>query len=74
VVTRNIAGRQGGGIINGGALTLRGGRVTFNQAAQEGGGIFTDPVRLPISVRFTVVAFNTPDNCFPQDTIRGCRH
>jgi hypothetical protein len=73
VVTRNSAGIRGGGILNVGALVLRFDRVTFNRASVEGGGIFNAGSGT-VSLRFTRVAFNTPDNCRPQGTIRGCRH
>ena len=74
VVTGNRAGREGGGILNEGAMTLRGGLVAFNQASEVGGGILNAPALGTVSLRFTVVAFNTPDNCFPQGTIPGCQH
>jgi hypothetical protein len=72
-VTRNSAGIRGGGILNVGTLVLRADRVTFNHASREGGGIFNAGSGT-VSLRFTLVAFNTPDNCSPQGTIRGCRH
>jgi len=75
VVTRNRAGREGGGILNEGALTLSGGLVAFNQASEVGGGIFNFKLGGgTVSLQSTVVAFNTPDNCFPQGTIQGCQH
>ena len=72
-VTRNSAGIRGGGILNLGTMALRADRVTFNHASSEGGGIFNFGSGT-VSLRFTLVAFNTPDNCSPQGTIRGCRH
>jgi len=72
-VTRNSAGIRGGGILSLGTLVLRAGRVTFNHASREGGGIFNGGSGT-VSLRFTLVAFNTPDNCSPQGTIQGCRH
>jgi hypothetical protein len=71
VVARNVAGRVGGGIINGATMVLRGDRVVFNRAGSGGGGIFNDGT---LSLLFTLVAFNPPDNCSPQGTIRGCHH
>ena len=65
--------RGSGGILNVGTLVLRADRVTFNHASREGGGIFNAGSGT-VSLRFTLVAFNTPDNCSPQGTIRGCRH
>ena len=73
VLTRNSAGIRGGGILNIGAMVLRFDRVTFNHASVAGGGIFNAGSGT-VSLLFTLVAFNTPDNCSPQGTIRGCRH
>ena len=70
VITRNRAGRIGGGIFNEGATVLTGDRVVFNSAG-SGGGIFNS---VTLSLRFTLVAFNSPDNCVPRGTIRGCRN
>jgi len=47
-------------------------RVTFNAAAQAGGGIVNSGAGT-VTLRFTVVAFNTPDNCSPHGTIPGCQ-
>jgi hypothetical protein len=71
-VAHNSAGRLGGGIANLGTTVLTGGRVVFNQAG-DGGGISNFP-NGTVSLRFTLVAFNSPDNCSPQGTIRGCLH
>jgi predicted outer membrane repeat protein len=74
VVTRNTASNGGGGgIANAGVLVLRGDRVTFNQATSAGGGILNISPGI-VSLRFTVVAANTPDNCSPRDSIQGCRN
>jgi hypothetical protein len=70
---RNGAASQGGGIVNGGAMVLSGDRVTFNQASVNSGGILSLSPGT-ISLRFTRVAFNTPDNCNPQGAIAGCRN
>jgi hypothetical protein len=71
-VARNRAGNLGGGIANLGTTVLTGSRVVFNHAA-DGGGISNAPNGI-VSLRFTLVAFNSPDNCTPQGTIRGCRN
>jgi hypothetical protein len=71
-VTRNRAGGLGGGIANEGTTVLSGDRVLVNRAA-DGGGIANAPNR-SVSLRFTLVALNSPDNCTPRGTIRGCRH
>jgi hypothetical protein len=73
VVHRNRAGSQGGGILNQGALVLSNDLVTFNQAPANGGGILNSGPGT-VTLRSTVAAFNTPDNCFPQGTIAGCRN
>ena len=71
-VSRNSAKAVGGGIFNQGALALTADRVTFNAAAQAGGGIVNSGAGT-VTLRFTVVAFNTPDNCSPHGTIPGCQ-
>jgi len=73
VITRNSARNTpgaGGGILNNGAMVLTGDRVVLNDAV-NGGGIANGGT---LSLRFTLVAFNSPDNCFPRGTVRGCRH
>jgi len=72
VIARNVAGRTGGGIFNttGATTVLIGDRVVFNRAG-SGGGIFNGGT---IQLRFTLVAFNSPDNCSPQGSIQGCLH
>jgi hypothetical protein len=72
LVTGNRAGGQGGGLSSLGTTILTGDRVVFNHAS-AGGGIATAP-GAAVVLRFTVVAFNSPDNCHPQGIIRGCRH
>src|SRR5690242_2952097 len=71
-VARNSAGTLGGGIANHGTTVLIGDRVVLNRAT-DGGGISNAP-NGSVSLRFTLVAINSPDNCTPQGTIRGCRH
>jgi len=70
-VTRNHAGNLGGGLSNLGTTVLTGDRVVFNRANQ-GGGVSRN--QGTVVLRSTLVAFNSPDNCFPRDTIQGCRH
>jgi len=43
----------------------------FNRASDSGGGISNTGA---LSLRFTLVAFNTPDNCDPPGTIQGCQN
>jgi hypothetical protein len=80
----NSASGKGGGIVEasvntdgtsltapGNQLTLKFSLVTGNRAAL-GGGIYA--VRgSPVSLRFTLVIRNFPDNCFPPRSVRGCR-
>jgi hypothetical protein len=80
--SRNTASGQGGGIIEatitsngpaaGGPLTIKFSQVTRNKAA-VGGGIFAVPGS-PVTLKFTVVAKNIPDNCAPPGTIAGCKN
>jgi hypothetical protein len=73
MVSHNSARATGGGIFNQGAMVLTADRVTFNAAAQVGGGIVNSGAGT-VTLLFTVVAFNTPDNCSPHGTIPGCRN
>lgn len=79
-ISRNTASGQGGGIFEatitqsgpsaGGPLTMAFSEVTRNQAAQ-GGGIFAVPGS-PVSLVFTRIARNTPDDCAPPGSVTGC--
>ena len=83
LVTHNTASGSGGGIADvgvdanfmptlpAGALALNLSAVTANNAGSDGGGIFSTPGS-PVSLKLTVVARNTPDNCVPPGTIAGC--
>jgi hypothetical protein len=81
-ISRNTASGQGGGIFEatitssgpaaGGPLTIKFSQVTRNKAAQ-GGGIFAVPGS-PVTLKFTVVAKNIPDNCAPPGSIAGCKN
>ena len=83
-VTGNTATGLGGGILEdgvnpndtlgppGGPLTLKLSQVTGNSAAQ-GGGIYAS-TGSPVTLTITVVAKNRPDNCFPLNSITGCKH
>ena len=48
--------------------------MTFNQASLGGGGGISNSGSGTVSLRFTLVTSNAPDNCNPQGTIRGCRN
>jgi hypothetical protein len=79
-ISRNTASGQGGGIFEasitqtgpsaGNPLTMAFSAVTGNQAA-HGGGIFAVPGS-PVTLVFTAVARNTPDNCAPPGSVTGC--
>ena len=69
VVARNSA-IAGGGIFNQGAMVFTGDRVVSNTATLGGGGI--ENLAGTVTLRSTLVALNTPDNCAPQGTIPGC--
>ena len=81
-ITRNTASGQGGGIFEatitssgpaaGGPLTIKFSQITRNKAA-SGGGIFAVPGS-PVTLKVTVVAKNTPDNCAPPGAIAGCKN
>jgi hypothetical protein len=53
-------------------MVLTGDRVVSN-SAESAGGILNFGLGT-LTLRFTLVAFNTPDNCDPQGTIPGCRN
>ena len=67
--TRNTSGGLGGGISNLGTTSLAGSTVRLNKGS-SGGGIATGNTN--VTLRGTTVANNTPDNCNPANTIRGC--
>jgi hypothetical protein len=80
-VSNNSASGIGGGILEagfnqdgtigaGGPLTLTLSRVIGNTGAQ-GGGIYAF-AGSPVTLKFTFVAANNPDNCFPHGSIPGC--
>ena len=57
--------------VNHGTMVLTGDRVVFNQATTAGGGVL-NANNGTVTLRFSVIAFNSPDNCNPQGTIAGC--
>ena len=81
-VDGNTATGLGGGILEdgvnpndtlgppGGPLTLKLSQVTGNSAGQ-GGGIYAS-TGSPVTLTTTLIATNTPDNCFPLGSISGC--
>ena len=78
-VRDNSATGSGGGIYEsdatgtapGGPLALNGSLVTGNSALVGGGGVFAT-TGSPVTLKFTLVAKNTPDNCEPIASIAGC--
>jgi hypothetical protein len=83
-VRNNSASGIGGGILEdgvnpddslgapGGPLTLTVSQVTGNTAA-EGGGIYASSGS-PVALKLTLAARNVPDNCFPLESIPGCKN
>ena len=57
------------------AIASRGreGSIGVNDWYAVGGGIFAVPGS-PVTLKFTVVAKNIPDNCAPPGTIPGCKN
>ena len=83
-VNNNTASGQGGGIAEGGfgagpglvagnTLALNASLVTGNSATGGGGGIFA-VAGSPVTLKFTLVFRNAPDNCEPLNTIVGCHN
>jgi predicted outer membrane repeat protein len=79
-VNGNSAGGFGGGILNGlpspvmpstGTLTISHSQVSGNSAAKGGGGIYS-VTGGAVSLKFTIVSGNHPDNCEPLASIAGC--
>jgi hypothetical protein len=60
------------GVPDSGVLTLTLSQVTGNTAGQ-GGGIFAVPGS-PITLKLTLIARNTPDNCAPPGSVAGCKN
>ena len=83
-VDGNTATGLGGGILEdgvnpndtlgppGGPLTLKLSQVTGNSASQ-GGGLYAS-TGSPVTLTTTLIATNTPDNCFPLGSISGCEN
>ena len=72
LVGNSATGGSGGGVFSLGDLTVDQSVLAGNTAA-SGGGIFNLSPGT-VTLRFTLVAFNSPDNCSPQGTIAGCRN
>ena len=80
LVAGNRAAGDGGGIANGvplgGPMPLVGGPVTLNHSlvignqAAKGGGVFNSGGT--VTLAFSPVVLNHPDNCEPLGTIAGC--
>lgn len=79
-VNGNSAGGFGGGILNGlpnpkapitGTLTISNSQVNGNSAGLGGGGIYS-VTGGAVSLKFTSVNGNHPDNCEPLASIAGC--
>ena len=80
-VSGNSASSSGGGIYEsdatqtapGGPLALNGSLVTGNSALVSGGGIYAI-AGSPVTLKLTLVAKNTPNNCEPLNAIGGCHN
>jgi predicted outer membrane repeat protein len=68
--TRNTSGGLGGAISNLGTTSLFGSTVRLNKGS--GGGGIANGSPGTVTLRDTNVVANTPDNCNPTGTIRGC--
>lgn len=67
----NTATANGGAIHNRGTTSLLRTLVEFNSAGLNGGGIFNLPPGT-VTLNISIVRHNTPNNCFPLNTITGC--
>jgi predicted outer membrane repeat protein len=83
-VDNNTASGQGGGIaeegfdtngnlVAGNTLSLNFSLVTGNTATGGGGGIYASSGS-PVTLKWTLVVRNHPDNCEPIGAIGGCLH
>lgn len=66
----NISSFEGGAIFNAGTTSLLRTLVERNSATTNGGGIFNNGDTVTLSA--SIVRVNTPNNCFPLNTIPGC--
>jgi hypothetical protein len=60
------------GAVNGGVLAITASQIRGNTAGQ-GGGIFAVPGS-PATLKLTLIARNTPDNCAPPGSVMGCKN
>jgi hypothetical protein len=67
----NVSGSHGGGISNLGTTSLNFTLVKLNKGS-SGGGIATSNNN--VTLRHSIVSRNTPNNCSPLHTVRGCVH
>jgi hypothetical protein len=73
VFRNNTSAGSGGAVENLGSVTFRRSSIRFNTAATVGGGIATLP-GAPVVLRKTVVKDNSPNNCYPPNTIPRCKN
>ena len=75
-IDHNVAGFAGGGILNLAVLNLDHTLVTFNLNSAVngflGGGVFNVSPPGVVTSRSSIVRGNSPTNCVPPGTIRGC--
>jgi hypothetical protein len=67
----NTTTGNGGGISNAGTTTLIRTLVERNTAALNGGGVF-NVAPGTVTLSGSIIRNNTPNNCFPLNTIPGC--
>lgn len=65
----NNAGTSGGGASNLGTKTIDHTLIELNHAGTSGGGVFNGG---SATLTTSIVRNNTPNNCFPLNTIPGC--
>jgi hypothetical protein len=60
---------DGGGVYSSGPLTVKN-SVVSNNTANEGGGIYD--ANGEVTLANSTISGNTPDNCFPPESVAGC--
>ncbi|MGA8117505.1 MAG: hypothetical protein WCA46_28030 [Actinocatenispora sp.] len=73
-VVRGNRAVLGGGLDNfvGSTMILTRSVVSHNTASNAGGGIFADETGGPVTLRYSAVVHNRPDNCAGGNPVPGC--